>query len=281
MGSITHGFTSAKSDGSDATQIQPSHWNAAHTLSNIAQLDTANGWSHNNQYIDYSGSNTPAFWKVINSHTGADANANFHAQNSVGKQSIMGIRSAAGGAYGIQLANDAFWYASGGDMKVMVESGYSFNVGYSAVHFKVTSAGAVTFPGIGTTATAGNAFLDSGASNNLLRSTSSKRYKSDLKEVRLEEARKLLALRPIAYTSKAEADDKNKRHFGFLAEDAHKIEPRLVQYMKDKEGNEVPDGFQYERTTVLLTVLVRDLYARLDKVEGELAALRGKHAKIR
>jgi hypothetical protein len=29
---ITHAFTSAKSDGSDATQVQPSHWNAGHSF---------------------------------------------------------------------------------------------------------------------------------------------------------------------------------------------------------------------------------------------------------
>lgn len=29
---IRHGFTSPQSDGSDATQVQPSHWNAGHTI---------------------------------------------------------------------------------------------------------------------------------------------------------------------------------------------------------------------------------------------------------
>jgi hypothetical protein len=29
---VKHGFTSGKTDGADATQVQPSHWNADHTL---------------------------------------------------------------------------------------------------------------------------------------------------------------------------------------------------------------------------------------------------------
>lgn len=33
--SITHAFVSAKADGSDPTQVQPSHWNADHVLTNV------------------------------------------------------------------------------------------------------------------------------------------------------------------------------------------------------------------------------------------------------
>lgn len=31
--SVKHGFTSAKDDGPDSTQVQPSHWNAEHQIS--------------------------------------------------------------------------------------------------------------------------------------------------------------------------------------------------------------------------------------------------------
>lgn len=31
--SVKHGFTSAKDDGPDSNQVQPSHWNAEHSIS--------------------------------------------------------------------------------------------------------------------------------------------------------------------------------------------------------------------------------------------------------
>ena len=45
---------------------------------------------------------------------------------------------------------------------------------------KAIGTGAVQFPAIGTTASAANAFIDGGAANSLLRSTSSLKYKADI-----------------------------------------------------------------------------------------------------
>lgn len=41
--SINHSFTSAKADGTDATQIQPSNWNAAHTINTPTNLNGGTG----------------------------------------------------------------------------------------------------------------------------------------------------------------------------------------------------------------------------------------------
>lgn len=49
---VTHAFTSPKADGGDATLVQPSNWNAAHTLTgNISAFDglaNASGYLKNN-----------------------------------------------------------------------------------------------------------------------------------------------------------------------------------------------------------------------------------------
>lgn len=129
------------------------------------------------------------------------------------------------------------------------------------------TAGGVKFPRVGTTASAANAFLDNADSNRLLRSTSSVRYKTDIKDVTADEVAAVMKLRPITYLSNAEADDKDRRWFGFTAEDAEEKQPMLVTYSKDEDGKTRPDGFQYERMCVALLAKVQELETRLAALE--------------
>ena len=132
---------------------------------------------------------------------------------------------------------------------------------------RIASSGAIHFPSIGTTASAANAFLDSGATpaNQLLRSTSSLQYKTDVIDLTEADAYKALDLRPITYKSLAEADDQTKTHFGLIAEEVAEIEPRLVHYADGK-----PDGVQYERLCVLLLKVVKDLKGEVDALKAQI-----------
>lgn len=140
-----------------------------------------------------------------------------------------------------------------------------------------------------TTASAANAFLDSGTSA-LLRSTSSLRYKRDVEPLWPDESAKLLKLKPVFYRSKCDADPEAWSYYGVIAEEADKLGlQRLVQYEyapedygEPDENNErwpkpdakkVPGGFAYDRMTVLLLDLVQRQQARLDAVEARLEAL--------
>jgi hypothetical protein len=128
-----------------------------------------------------------------------------------------------------------------------------------ASRMSISTAGAVTFPSVSTTASAANAFLDNAAGNNLLRSTSSIRYKQDVHTMPLDVAERAIdKLRPITYRSKAAADDPKEVHFGFIAEEVDEVEPRLVQYTT-MAGVKVPDGVQYDRMTVILMAEVQEL----------------------
>ncbi|HEX8261240.1 MAG TPA: tail fiber domain-containing protein [Allosphingosinicella sp.] len=154
-------------------------------------------------------------------------------------------------------------------------------------------------PGLATTASGANAFLDAGLSNALYRSTSSLRYKTDVKDVDGKYLDKLLDLRPVRYRSTAEADDPSLSHFGLIAEEVAEIEPRLVNFTyadedyeevavtaEDGEGGprterrlregaerKVPDGVQYDRLTVLLLGLAKRQQGRIEALEGRLADL--------
>lgn len=90
--------------------------------------------------------------------------------------------------------------------------------------------GAVKLPGIATTASAANVFLDSGTSNNLLRSTSSLVYKDNIEPIAPEIAARILELEPIWYRSKAAADNPEWSWYGLTAEQVAAIDPRLVHW---------------------------------------------------
>lgn len=132
---------------------------------------------------------------------------------------------------------------------------------------RIASSGAIHFPAVGTTASAANAFLDSGATpaNQLLRSTSSIQYKTEVTDLTEADAYKAFDLRPITYKSLAEADDQTKTHFGLIAEEVAEIEPRLVHYV-----NGQPDGVQYERLCVLLLKVVKDLKGEVDALKAQV-----------
>lgn len=123
--------------------------------------------------------------------------------------------------------------------------------------------GEIYLPAIGTTASAANAFLNSGSSpaNSILRSTSARKYKTDIED--LTDWTTIRRLRPITYRSLAEADDKDRQHVGFVAEEVAEVEPRLVHYMDGQ-----PDGVQYERLSVYLVAVVQNLLTRIEALEA-------------
>ena len=87
----------------------------------------------------------------------------------------------------------------------------------------------VFFPAVATSAVAPNAILDSGSGNQLLRSTSSVRYKCDIEDLEIERALEIYeGLRAIWYRSTAERDRSDWSWYGLLAEEVAEIDPRLV-----------------------------------------------------
>lgn len=123
--------------------------------------------------------------------------------------------------------------------------------------------GEIYLPAIGTTASAANAFLNSGSSpaNSILRSTSSRKYKTDIED--LTDWNAIRRLRPITYRSLAEADDKDRQYVGFVAEEVAEVDPRLVHYMDGQ-----PDGVQYDRLSVYLVAVVQNLLTRIEALEA-------------
>jgi hypothetical protein len=183
---------------------------------------------------------------------------------------------------------------SGGDnsgrFKVLPANG-----GSQSAQFEIAPGGNVYFPGGATTASGANAVLNSGSSpaNELLRSTSSARYKSIVEDIDYMYAEKILKLRPVWYRSKCPTDNPAWSWYGLVAEEVAAIEPRLASWGYAEEDQEivekevdgravrervlkrgaqlVPDGVAYDRLAVLLLTVVRHQEARVRALEGVLA----------
>ena len=127
------------------------------------------------------------------------------------------------------------------------------------------SSGNAVFPAVATTASAANAYIGANGTT-ILKSTSSKRYKTDIRD--LDDSSTLDQLRPVLYKSNPDTvpgDDQTLDHYGFIAEDIDEIDEKLVQYKEDESGEKIPDGVQYDRITVLLVKRIHELEARLAK----------------
>jgi hypothetical protein len=190
--------------------------------------------------------------------------------------------------------------ASGAD-RALVQAGVSgISNGFTVNYVNSNTSMAYRFTSLVTTASAANAFLDSGDDNRLYRSTSSLRYKKDIENIEQSKSDAVLNLRPVWYRSKADNDNSDWSWYGLIAEEVAEVEPRLVHWsyldsdydVKEENGSIkktlkadaklIPDGVQYERVTVLLLDVVKrqeqaiqELKAELDSVKAELQTLKG------
>jgi len=173
----------------------------------------------------------------------------------------------------------------------------TLNAGAEVVGHEMAPSGNNYFPNVGTTASAANAFLNSGSTpaNELLRSTSSRRYKREIEDIYDQYVENVLKLRPVWYRSAISTDRQDWSHYGLIAEEVADIDPRLVHWgygaqdwetVQIDEGNTshtkrrlkngarlLPDGVAYERLTVLLLSIVKRQQARIDAFQARLADL--------
>lgn len=218
---------------------------------NITATGSASVTSFVNTGTFSSGQNSGVFYPIFEGGSGSGGGVALIAKANGSNVIFFGNYSAVnGGAY-----NGDACFATNSGVPARFLTG-----GAETLH--MTPSGAVYFPNISTTASAANAFIDSGSSpvNQILRSTSSVRYKKDVEDLWDDVAQSVLNLRPIFYRSKADADNPAHSFYGLLAEDVAAIDPRFVQWGYSDDAWEV-----VERTS---TFVVTD--ATLDDDGKEL-----------
>jgi trimeric autotransporter adhesin len=132
----------------------------------------------------------------------------------------------------------------------------------------------------GVTANAANLYV--GSDGQIMRSTSSGRYKTDIRDLAVN-SHKIYDLRPVSYISKMDRKD----HFGLVAEDVDKVLPELVEYAKSSDvipgscsDELVPDAVQYPLLSVLLLKEIQDQKKIIDDQQQKINELLKRIEKI-
>ena len=122
----------------------------------------------------------------------------------------------------------------------------------------------------------------------LRRVTSSQRYKTSIETLEDKYADAILEARPVWYKSLCEDDDKDYSHWGFIAEEIEKIDPRLCSYktveivIEDNERIEkkldtpIVESVQYERFVPHLVNLIKRQDTRIKLLEAKVEVLEAK-----
>ena len=246
-----------------------------------------NGISAGLFYLEAQSSTDHVTWTNLGSYTSAN-------NNQVITISFSSLANAT--ALRFRFRNDNGTTGGIGVQNIKITNLTIQNVLQACGDAKANYSPFASFPTVGTTASAANAFLDNAASpkNRLLRSTSSIRYKTDVEDLEHPRADAILGLRPVWYRSLAEADPSEWSYYGLIAEEVAEIEPRLVTWTypadayetveetievdgeeltrvvtKLKQGAvKIPDGVQYDRLAVLLLDIAKRQEQRIAALES-------------
>ncbi|EHQ8141935.1 prophage tail fiber N-terminal domain-containing protein [Escherichia albertii] len=134
-----------------------------------------------------------------------------------------------------------------------------------------------------TTTDSPNMFVSPIAGYNMVfRSTSSRRYKTDIESLENRYADELLKLRPVWYRSTCERDRKEWGHYGLIAEEVGEIAPQYVHWREAVDDDDpedislngmVAEGVMYDRLVVPLIHHIQKLTKRVEELEAKLSGL--------
>lgn len=137
---------------------------------------------------------------------------------------------------------------------------------------------------LGTTTAGANMYLDPNpAVSQVLRSTSSSRYKRSIETLVDDHADLMLNMRPVWYRSTCENDREDWGWYGLIAEEVGEVAPEYVHWRPLQEGEDpaiassngmVAEGVMYERLTVPLIHHVKNLKTENEEMRKEIADLK-------
>ena len=140
-----------------------------------------------------------------------------------------------------------------------------------------------------TTSNAANMHIHS--NGYLYRSTSSRKYKTEIEDLENDYADRVLAMRPVWYRSTTGNDPAEHSYYGLIAEEVSEIDPRLVHYgptpdcdcpddpddpdavLHTPECLTEPEGVQYDRLVPHLISVVQRQAAQIEDLSARVAAL--------
>jgi hypothetical protein len=154
---------------------------------------------------------------------------------------------------------------------------------------RIDNAGRIKFANLydNTSATGRTVLVQS--TGELVASTSSIKYKTDVETLQDLYADAVLQIRPVWYKSLCTTDNPDWGWWGFIAEEVAEIDPRLVQWKEsevthDKNGAAVvtelatpePEGVYYERFVPHLVNLIKRQKEQLETQAASIASLEAR-----
>jgi len=213
------------------------------------------------------GTASPSAKLSIGSGTLVDANVPIQMNAAAGSgQAYIGFNNAGG--YGLLVGYDnAAGYAR---IRNISNTSLAFSTN-DTERMRLDGSGALTVPNIYTNTTAAVSYVAVSSAGLLQRGgVSALKYKQDIRDLESIDINKFRAVR---YKSKCENDDQTIDYFGFIADEVEEAGIKeLITYNDDGE----PEGFQYERMTVVLLKTIQELSAQNQALEARLAQLEAK-----
>lgn len=171
----------------------------------------------------------------------------------------------------------------------LTTSGLSSALGsgnYAGDFYPLTGREAFYLWNLGTTTAAANLYLDPNAAvSQVLRSTSSIRYKNSVETVDSQHASLILKMRPVWYRSNCEADREDWGWYGLIAEEVGEIAPQFVHWRPANEDDApeaissnglVAEGVMYERLVVPLIHHIQALHSKVEQLSERIEKLEAK-----
>ena len=202
------------------------------------------------------------------------------------------IRSGTNAAGAILFEDDT---ADRGEIQYSHNGDYMRFKTAGTERMRISHAGKFTAPTIYSLTTTGGGPVYVESDGDLLRYTSSLKYKTDVETIEDARADAILNCRPVWYRSKCDNDIKTEGSeksdwgwYGFIAEEVAEIEPRLVNWatkdgVKQEDGSVESverdpadyeaEGVRYDNFVPLLVNLVKRQQAAIATLEAKVAAL--------
>lgn len=231
------------------------------------------------------GSNNPAYKLVVSDST--DAAVSFGVTNKgeirlIPATDSNGSAIRFGGSTGGGTEPRILRFVTSSDVETMrIESDGKLILGgtssATSVNYSLVTSGRIQSNASYSNTTAAAANLAITSQGLLVRSTSSARYKTNVETLEDSYADAVLNARPVYFNSIASDDTAHPEwsYWGFIAEEVAEIDPRLVHYSEDDDGNLQAEGVQYDRFVPHLINLVKrqkdqiaDLTARIEALEA-------------
>lgn len=184
----------------------------------------------------------------------------------------LGASQAASFTGDLSLAATKKLYLDGGGDTYIQEGGANTIDFYAGgtLYLRLQNSGGQFFEApvvySATSAAAANVVVIAGGQ--LLRSTSSLRYKHDIDTLDADHALSaVMAMRPVTYRGKTDEDQ--RRYVGFIAEEMQTIAPLLATYDEGGESG-TPNYVTYDRVTAYLVAVVQKQQAEIDALKARI-----------